>query len=198
MALAGRTDMLIKRGEEALIKYLKGKMDLPENGERYMRVLYQLASQVTSGVIVELGSYVGRSAIALAWDATVPVFSIDDYSDHVDWSGRAYGAENEAMYLRNVYEAGVSPALIRNDLRIEGIKWNNPIGLLIWDVSEHNRLFEDWRIWRKFITIDGRALLRDTFDRRLGTSDVIAYEFDQKEFNIENTEPGLLTLRRYA
>lgn len=189
--------MLTKRGEEALIAYLKSKMTLPDNGEAYMRRLYKLAQQVTSGVIVELGSYVGRSAIALAWDATVPVFSIDDYSDHVDWSGRAYGVENEEMYRRNINEAQVSTALIRNDLREEGIKWNNPIGLLVWDVSESNRLFEDWRIWRKFIVIGGCALLRDTFDRRLGSNQVIAYEFDQEQFHIEDMQPGLLTLRRY-
>src|SRR5512139_2126653 len=100
MAFARRSDMLIKRGEEALILYLRSKMTLPDSGEEFMRTLYHLSISVTNGVIVELGAYVGRSAIALAWDATVPVFSIDDYTDHLDWSNKHYGSENEAAYLR--------------------------------------------------------------------------------------------------
>jgi hypothetical protein len=46
--------------------------------------------------------------------------------------------------------------------------------------------------------MDGRALLRDTFDRRLGSNDVIAYEYDMKQFTLEDHKPGLLILRRYA
>lgn len=189
---------MLKRGEDALVTYLSSRMPILPNGEAFIRMLYQLAQQVEDGVIVELGSYVGRSAIALAWDATAPIFSIDDYSNHVDWSGRAYGAENEAAYRRNTAEANVSVALIRKDVQSAGLQWNNPIGLLVWDVSEGNRMFEDWRIWRKFITMGGRALLRDTFDRRLGSDQVIAYEFDRKEFTVDNMQPGLLVLRRYA
>src|SRR5512139_512484 len=102
MVLAHGADMLIRRGEDALIEYLNAKMTSPLTpvGEDFMRALYQLATQVTEGVIVELGAYVGRSAIALAWDATVPVYSIDDYTDHLDWSNKHYGSENEAAYLR--------------------------------------------------------------------------------------------------
>lgn len=190
--------MLIQRGEAALIGYLSEKMTLPPAGEDFMRALYRLAVQVTAGVIVELGAYVGRSAIALAWDATVPVFSIDDYGDHVDWSGRVYGAENEAAYRRNISAANVSTSLIKSDVQQAAREWDNLIGLLVWDISERQRIFDDWLSWRSFIAVGGCALLRDTFDRRLGSNNVIAYESDLQQFTVENLQPGLLTLRRYA
>lgn len=190
--------MLKPRGEDELIAYLSANMTLAPAGEDFMRILYQLARNVTTGVIVELGAYVGRSAIALAWDASVPVYSIDDYADHVDWSGRAYDAENEAAYQRNISAASVSTTLIKRDVQQAAQDWHNPIGLLIWDISESNRLFEDWRNWRSFIAVDGHALLRDTFDMRLGSAQVIMYESERHQFMIENSQPGLLTLRRYA
>jgi hypothetical protein len=189
--------VLTQRGEAALIAHLETLTPLAPAGEDFMRALYRLAQQVTSGVIVELGAYVGRSAIALAWDAPAPVYSIDDYTDHMDWSGRAYGAENEAQYRSNIAGAGVETTLIKRDVREAGREWREPIGLLVWDVSEHNRLFDDWITWRKYIVMDGRALLRDTFDQRLGSGQIITHEFEQKEFTIESLTPGLLTLRRY-
>lgn len=190
--------MLIKRGEDALIVYLSSTMSLPPAGEDFMRTLYRLSQTVTAGVIVELGSYVGRSAIALAWDARVPVFSIDDYADHVDWSGRAYDAYNETAYLHNTFAAGVVTTLIKSDVREAAKDWRAPIGLLVWDVSESERLLDDWLAWRDFVMPHGCALLRDTFDKRLGSDRVVDYEAGSKEFAIESNQPGLLTLRRYA
>lgn len=190
-------DMLIRRGENAMIRHVAAVMELAPAGEDFLRTLYRLAHETTNGVIVELGAYVGRSAIALAWDARVPVFSIDDYANHVDWSGRAYNADNEAAYRQNTLGAGVNTVLIKSDVREAARKWDAPIGLLVWDVSESNRLLDDWLAWREHIALDGRALLRDTFDKRLGSNRVISYEFSQKQFAVESHQPGLLTLRRY-
>lgn len=189
---------MLERGEEALIEYIKRHMTLPDSGEAFLRRLYSLSRSVTQGVIVELGAYIGRSAIALAWDATEPIYSIDDYTDHVDWSGKAYGVENMTSYKANTQAAQVSTVLIQSDVRSAAVMWDKPIGLLVWDVSEAGRLFEDWRSWRQHIVIGGAALLRDTFDRRLGSDEVIDYEFNQGEFMVEDMTPGLLTLRRYA
>lgn len=189
---------MLTRGEEAMIEYIKWHMVLPDSGEAFLRRLYTLARSVVEGEIVELGSYIGRSAIALAWDATEPIYSIDDYSDHVDWSGKSYGAENLSSYRQNTKAAQVSTVLIKSDVRQAAVMWDKPIGLLVWDVSEAGRLFEDWRSWRNHIVIGGAALLRDTFDRRLGSDEVIDYEFNQHEFMVEDMTPGLLTLRRYA
>lgn len=190
--------MLEQRGEEALIAYLSSIMTLPAAGEDFMRALYRLSQRVTDGVIVELGAYVGRSAIALAWDSVLPVYSVDDYSKHVDWSGRAYGALNEAEYRRKIEAAQVHTTLIKSDVQEAGLKWARPIGLLVWDVSEPKRLYDDWLIWREYIVVGGFALLRDTFDKRLGSDDVIKHEYVNHEFAVESTQPGLLTLRRYG
>lgn len=198
MALDRRANMLGQRGESALIAYLGSIMFLPPAGEDFMRAIYRLSLQVEHGVIVELGSYVGRSAIALAWDAAAPVYSVDDYRDHVDWSTRAYGAENEARYLSNIKDAGVTTTLIKQDVREAARTWDQPIGLLVWDVSEGDRLFDDWLAWRGHIVIGGRALLRDTFDKRLGSKRVIDHEFTKTEFTIESFDPGLLTFRRIS
>ncbi len=189
---------MLVRGEEALIAYIKARMTLPDAGEAFLRRLYNLSRSVQEGAIVELGSYLGRSAIALAWDATEPIYSIDDYADHVDWSGRTYGIENLTSYKQNTKAAQVSTVLIQSDVLKAALEWDKPIGLLVWDVSENGRLFDDWRAWRRHIVMGGAALLRDTFDRRLGSNQVIDYEFNQHQFTVEDMTPGLLTLRRYA
>lgn len=194
MVLEAGTDVLV-RGEDALINYLTANMEMTGNGIEYMRYLYQLSMRVTQGVIVELGAYLGRSAITLAWDSSVPVYSIDSYTDHVDWSGRVCTPENMRAYQRNTARAGVLTTLICGDVRDVCYRWQTPIGLLLWDIGDS--IFGDWCRWRKYIVPGGLALLRDLFDRRFGSDQVIDFEAKRGEFVIENRRPGFLTLRRH-
>ncbi|KKK78306.1 hypothetical protein LCGC14_2844920, partial [marine sediment metagenome] len=53
--------------------------------ENLANKLTKLASEVTEGCIVELGSYHGKGARALACEAQVQVYSIDDYTRKRGW-----------------------------------------------------------------------------------------------------------------
>lgn len=175
----------------AMLDLLIGK--LTDTGEEFCRTLYRLAEDVR-GVIVELGAGVGRTAITLGWHGQ-QVWSVDNYTDNVDWAGNVYGALAHDQYHRNVSAAQVPTAMVNMDaVKAAGRFSVIPIGLWVWDISAPDRLLGDWLAWRE--QVKGRAVIRDTFDKRLGSPEVVAYEATRGEFEIERDDPGILVLRR--
>ncbi|KKK57207.1 hypothetical protein LCGC14_3056840, partial [marine sediment metagenome] len=70
--------------------------------ENLANKLTKLASKVTEGCIVELGSYHGKGARALAREAQVQVYSIDDYTRKRGWINELYIPEDEETFWQTV------------------------------------------------------------------------------------------------
>jgi aryl sulfotransferase len=179
--------------ERGLLEMLNALYTMTDTGEELCRTLYRLSDNVT-GDIVEVGAGRGRTAIALGWRSGNHVKSVDDYADHLDWANNIYDAQARSDYLLNTRKAGVQSIPVYRDSWAAAVQQNSPIGLWFWDISSAGRLLKDWQIWRD--RIRGRALIRDTFDQRLGSRDVLEYENGRGEFEIERDDPGVLILRR--
>lgn len=101
--------------------------------------LRELASRVTEGVILEIGSYKGSSANVMASVASVPVYCVDmwDFAPVDDWRVKRQAehvfraADNHGIFLKNTIGLNVIP--------VKGISWeiakvwDKPIGLLFID-----------------------------------------------------------------
>lgn len=135
--------------------------------------LTQLASQVESGVIVELGTYLGYGTIALCEGSQVPVYTVDDYTPKTGWAGEFYGPKDIQVFHRNCDEANVKPTLLMGDAgevadeikRFYGVEY--PVSFLFWDLGIPARLCEDFEAWQSHIT--GKFVIHDTDDNRLGS-----------------------------
>lgn len=129
--------------------------------------LEELASKVTDGVIVELGTYLGYGAIALCTGASVPVYTIDDYGYRKGWAGEIYHPNDMRVAQRNFKEANVNPLLFTFDVRDFIKKTPLPVSLLFWDLGIPARLCQDFEAWERHIT--GKFVIHDTDDNRLGS-----------------------------
>lgn len=140
--------------------------------------LYHLASMVTEGVIVELGTLHGNGAVALASGAHGrKVYTIDDYADRVDWVGNVSGRADKALMKLNVEESGLPIIWINQSAQKAVWSWHEPIGLLFWDTGG-NSLHDDFVLWRKHLVSGGLFVMHDTDDRVFHSDEVTreAYE----------------------
>lgn len=179
---------------------LENIFTLHPNAIRACQVLFELARQVREGAIVELGTYQGKSAIALALGARAghdaKVYAVDDHLNHTDWANNEYNLEDVTALEYNLHRAQVQIEQILLDSQEAARQWNKPVALYFWDISVPGQLFPDWLAWREHIQVGGIGFLRDTFDKRLGSEDVLQYEKNRKEFIVEMEEPGVLLLKR--
>lgn len=97
------------------------------------------AAKVHEGVIVEIGSYRGRSAIAMARDAKVPVYCIDPHNMMVDGMGGSFTSKDRAVFIENIFKAGVHErvCVVNLDSNAAAAGWRKPIGML-WIDGDHS------------------------------------------------------------
>jgi len=130
--------------------------------------LEQLASEVESGVIVELGTHLGYGTIALCTGSKVPVYTIDDYQHRRGWAREVYYPNDKLAFRMNCNEAQVNPILLEYDVRFVANNWHSEdVSLLVWDLGIPARLCEDFNAWSSHIT--GKFIIHDTDDNRLGS-----------------------------
>lgn len=119
--------------------------------EEELKVIEQLATPVTkSGVIVEVGSFCGRSAIAwsMSADPTVTIYCFDHFYEHLlDPEGKPCNSWEE--FQKNTQE-------FKNIVPIRGsvpqdVKYTDtrPIDIFFIDASHHNP--NDWDIIQHFL-----------------------------------------------
>ena len=136
----------------------------PEEG----RLLYELAASADpSGVIVEIGSWHGRSTIWLAGGARAGrqtrVVAIDP---HTGTELRRDGATTEHILRKNLSDAGVDDAvdvLVATSSDVAAT-WSRPVSLL-WIDGDHSyeSVKQDFDLWEPFLLPDAAVALHDTF-----------------------------------
>lgn len=139
--------------------------------------LIKLASEVQGGTIVELGTYLGLGAIALAVgaDEATHIYTVDDYTDKKGWASERYAEEDRLLFQDNVMLAGMEDkiTLVCNECLAACEEWNLPIDLIFWDLGINGRLVEDFACWGEHLKQGGIFAIHDTINQILGSRKVI-------------------------
>lgn len=117
-------------------------------------LLYRMAKRVTSGCIVEVGAYRGRSAAALGLGslagAKVSVFAVDPHIPFRGILGGDFGPQDRVAFYQAMISVGCGHvvALIGVSSEVVAPSWTAPVALL-WIDGDHSyegvcRDFECW------------------------------------------------------
>lgn len=118
------------------------------------------------GVIVEIGSWKGKSTIALARGAAAvheePIYAIDPHQPLLE---EGYGENTEAEFIENIRKAGVAgrvvPMIMTSAEAARG--WNKPVRVL-WIDGDHR--YEpvklDFMLWEPHLADGGILAMHDT------------------------------------
>lgn len=163
-------------------------------------LLYRLASEVPAGgVIVEIGSYQGKSTVCLGRGAKVNgarVYAIDPHEDFQESENTHYGAENYAALLKNLIEFNVADVVRVVALASEEIarSWWRTIDLLFIDGehSEENVRF-DFNEIGKFADL---IAMHDTTGNHPGVTQALNEILAAGEWEIIERADATAVLRR--
>lgn len=145
--------------------YEKGGITLIE-----AKALSKYAECVTSGVIVEIGSYKGKSALAIAHgvnalksDNPPQIFCVDPHKAFVGELGGIFGPEDRKDFFKLMLdsEAYKYVSLINVESTVLTKGWNKPIGLLFIDGDHrYGAVRDDYESWYPHV-IDGGIIALD-------------------------------------
>jgi predicted O-methyltransferase YrrM len=131
------------------------------------------ASEVVQGCIVEVGSYRGRSAIALAEGVRqagreVAVFAIDPQETFVGVNGGEFGPEDRGAF----YEAMLATEAYREVrlVNLPGVQvaraWEQPVGMLFIDGDHRPEAVRaDYEAWLPYL-LDGAVVAFDDMQNK--------------------------------
>lgn len=142
--------------------------------------LTELARDVQTGVIVEIGSYRGRSTVALALGskhgAGRPVFAVEPHERFSGEYGAEFGPDDRTAFGENVRRAGVESlvTLIGDRSEVAAGSWAEPIGLL-WIDGDHTyeAVRRDFDAWSPYLVDGARVAFHDSTRAGLGPYRVV-------------------------
>jgi len=162
--------------------------------------LFEAASNVKGGCIVEIGNFRGKSTVALAEGAPEPVdiFTIDP---HKKWpkSDPTFGPEDRRILLKNLldYEVlgQVRPIDLPSEVPSKG--WNDPISFLFVDGDHSYRgCKRDFLNWHPHVKPGGMMAFHDANKNHTGVPDVIDEVLEDYPYEIVKQIGGIKSLRK--
>lgn len=165
-------------------------------------LLYQLAAKVSVGCIVEIGSYRGRSTVALALGSQKghdsPVYAIDPHEQYVGVLGGNFGPEDRLAFYKNMLKTGCvkNVRLINLGSDEVALAWRRPIGLL-WIDGDHSyqAVKRDFENLSRHVVAGGYIAFHDSLDMDLGPVRVIN-EISAGGGYSRSFQAGLITVLR--
>lgn len=144
-------------------------------------LLYTLAKRATRGAIVEVGSYRGRSTVALALGsregAQAPVYAVDPHAPFVGALGGVFGPHDRVQFLQNVLAAGVAEVVhpVALPSTVASRAWSGPIAVLFLD-GDHtlDAVARDVEAWLPHVPPGGIVVFHDSRDPALGPVQVVS------------------------
>lgn len=167
-------------------------------------LLYRLATEVPKGgVIVEIGSYRGKSTVCLGLGARWAgafVWAIDPHEDYQVTNETHYGMENHAILLKNLLEFEVAETVrvvaLPSMLITHVTRVMTQIDLLWVDGShDYTAVSDDLNEWGYYT--NGKIALHDTNGHFLGVNKALQ-EFlaKNKDWKIGETVDSITVLER--
>ncbi len=151
------------------------------------RFLSALAAAVTDGVIVEIGSHQGRSAIALARGSLsgsrADVFAVDPHEPFKGLYGGTFGPADRQAFYRHIADAGVGEIvrLISLPGPVAAKSFNRPVALLFID-GDHSLpgVTADFDAWSAHLQPRALVAFDDATDPQAGPFQLIRKLLDSK------------------
>ncbi len=168
--------------EVDLTKLLENAMESIGSGMQpdECSLLCQYATSITSGAIVEIGSFQGRSTVLLGLTSKhgpgVPVFAVDPHVEAVDVFGWTVGPDDRAIFLQNLLRFEVTDIVRPISLPSERAckAWEGEISM-VWIDGDHT--YEatkiDFEGWSRFVPSGGLVLFHDANNPEIGPFRVI-------------------------
>lgn len=173
--------------ERLLIEGTRGWLSRDE-----ARLLRTLAEQTPAGTcIVEVGSYHGRSTIALALGARragVRLYAIEPHERFVTVSGEeAGGGHDRVAFFRNLLRSGLVAHVRLVNLTSRAVTgdWQQPVGLLWIDGSHrYEAVRDDLEAWEPYLAPGARVALHDTRGGFEGPTRLVAELVDAGRYEV--------------
>jgi hypothetical protein len=165
-------------------------------------MLMRLASQTeASKAIVEIGSFRGRSTVALALGAQQgnrsSVYAIDPQEDFIGVKGGHYGGADRHAFMEKMValDTAHNVRLINLPSQAVGKVWDKEIGLL-WLDGDHSYegVKADYEIWKEHLADTGLIAFHDSED--IGPQKVIEEALASGEFEFVEKVASATVLRR--
>ncbi|MCW8107615.1 class I SAM-dependent methyltransferase [Alteromonas ponticola] len=132
--------------------------------------LSKYAANITLGVIVEIGSFKGKSALALSHgvrstqsESLTPIFCIDPHQAFTGELGGKFGPNDRKDFFQLMLDSGAyqEVSLINLESTIPAKGWDKPIGMLFIDGDHrYGAVKEDYQNWYPHV-IDGGVIAFD-------------------------------------
>ena len=154
---------------------LEGMLSIEE-----AELLARLAAGVRDGVVLEVGSYRGKSTAALALGARAgagaTVFAIEPHEEFTGVLGGKFSGEDRAAFFHAMLQVDCTQQVRLINLSSEVVApgWRRPIGLL-WIDGDHRyeAVRRDADCWLPHLVPGGLVAFHDSLDENLGPIRVI-------------------------
>jgi predicted O-methyltransferase YrrM len=174
--------------------------------EREAGLLCRLASEPRPGAIVEIGSWRGKSAIAMALGAmrrpaeTRPlVYCIEPHAGFTGVYGGKFGPQDRTAFFRAMLESGCAEAvaLVNLPSLAAARAWQAPIGLLFID-GDHSEagVQADVEAWAPHAIAGGIVAFDDAKDEKIGPAKAIARLIASGDYERIDAEGKIVVLRK--
>ncbi len=156
---------------------------------REARLLYDLAKEVKKNCIVEVGSYRGRSTVALGRGSIdgnqVPVFAIEPHETFTGVLGGEFGPQDRGAFFKAMLDAHCYHVvrLINLSSEIVAPNWSKKISLL-WIDGDHRYegVKRDFYSWSLHLDSEAVIAFHDSTDPQLGPRRLINELFETGNF----------------
>jgi 2-polyprenyl-3-methyl-5-hydroxy-6-metoxy-1,4-benzoquinol methylase len=146
--------------------------------------LARYASAVEDGDIVEIGSYKGKSAVAIAYGMgqsansdRIQLFCIDPHATFTGQLGGKFNAQDRGDFFKVMLETGTyqNVALINLPCDQVALGWTRPIGMLFIDGDHrYHAVREDFMRWVPDVLDGGIIAIGDSTDPNVGPTQLVA------------------------
>ena len=165
----------MERDLDDAFRATEGMIDLEE-----FRLLHELARAADGGCIVEVGSWRGRSTVALALGARegagAPVFAVDPHEEFTGVLGGKFGPEDRAAFYRAMLETGCwrEVRLLNASSELLAPQWERPVALLFLDGDHRDEAVRrDFHLWLPHLAPGANVAFDDSRDPGLGPTRLV-------------------------
>lgn len=198
MRMVRTPGVLSRRGLKAVLR-TEGMIHALEAQE-----LARLAAATSAEhAIIEVGSWRGRSTVALALGSLgghgAPVFAIEPHEPFTGLLGGEFGSSDRTEFFRNLVNAGVAEQirLLNTSSEIIAPGWSRPVGTL-WIDGDHSYegVTRDTCCWEPHVVSGGVVAFHDATNPTLGPLRVIEELMATGRFDHESAIRNMVVLRK--